>query len=438
MTKDYWSWLETVDLPATGVPDLVAANLNDRRDFRAAQIGSQLKRDADALAFHRLFERLALLYRHFEASDTQAAEGTGTVKVKDRVKGVYTSLLADGYSIPRQVGDLAATLNLVSPAVDLKMLPQHSVLWSFTFTMQSEYVSRDDAGLYAIDNPVRKEIVFKLPMVASTSWKGALRSAYRQTHAVDDAAADVIRLFGTALDDDTGEAGALHFFSTFFDRMGVMVINPHDRATGIGAKGPILFEVVPPGSEASFNLLYVPKHGSTIEHVCAALTRVSAAIEAMFTLYGFGAKTSSGSGTARSYLKDGKLSVKASLPVVNSGGNAAPQEAEPAADLPRYLEAPDLLSADFRAPDGSLKSEEEYQRVVQGQGKKYKKEDRWLYEKARKWYERRQQELAAPEPAAEEPVAELPPVTELSFASFEDLTRAAAALADSLRKEGGA
>lgn len=438
MTKDYWSWLEEVDLPATDVPDLVAANLHDRRDFRAAQIGSQLKREADALAFYRLFERLALLYRHFEASDTQAAEGTGTVKVKDRVKGVYTDLLADGYSIPRQVGELAATLNLLSPAVDLATLPQHSVLWSFTFAMESEYVSRDDAGLYAIDNPVRKEIVFKLPMVASTSWKGALRSAYRQTHAVDDDAADVIRLFGTALDDDTGEAGTLHFFSTFFNRMGVMVINPHDRATGIGEKGPILFEVVPPGSEASFTLLYVPKHGSSTEDVCTSLTRVSAAIEAMFTLFGFGAKTSSGSGTARRFLKEGKISIKAALPAVSSSANTAPLEAEPAADLPRYLEAPDLLRADFRAPDGTLKSEEEYERLVLSQGKKYKKEDHQLYERARKWYERRQQELAAPEPASTETVAELPPVAELPFASFEELTRAAAALAETLRKEGGA
>src|SRR5690606_39905358 len=80
-------------------------------------------------------------------------------------------------------------------------------------------------------------------------------------------------------------------------------------------------------SDLSFSLLYVPKHGSTIEHVCATLTRVSTAIEAMFTLYGFGAKTSSGSGTARSYLKDGKLRSEERRVGKGWRGSEAPEQA---------------------------------------------------------------------------------------------------------------
>lgn len=59
----------------------------------------------------------------------------------------------------------------------LGRLPEGSVLLEFAFKLEKPYVSRDDAAFYPIDNPVRKERIFKAPYVAGSSWKGSLRAA---------------------------------------------------------------------------------------------------------------------------------------------------------------------------------------------------------------------------------------------------------------------
>lgn len=55
------------------------------------------------------------------------------------------------------------------------MLPAHSAFLQFQFSLASPYISRDDEIFHINDNPVRKDKVFKVPMVAGTSWKGNLR-----------------------------------------------------------------------------------------------------------------------------------------------------------------------------------------------------------------------------------------------------------------------
>mgnify|MGYP005845453643 CR=1 FL=1 len=332
---------------------------------------------------------------------------------------------------------------------DLSLLPAGSFSISLRFTLRTPYLSKDDTALHLLDNPVKKEWVFKLPYIASTQWKGALRAAIRQPNDWDDAHPDLLRLFGETRGDDTGQAGRLYFYPTFFDRLGLEVINPHDRTTGAGSQ-PILMECVPAGTTGAFTLLYAPldrigqDEAETRRQVCADLQRVAAGLEALFTVYGLGAKTSSGYGLAEGGVRDGMvvvggLSYEAELPTTEAAPSAPPQP-----ELPRYLSAPNRLAPDFASETGGLKSEAEYQQLVEGRGQKYAKKDKQLYDKAKSWWEREGQQLAQKpeEPTTEpEPTKATPspyPLAREPFATFADLPSAAQKLAAALHQTAGA
>ncbi|MDF0590975.1 RAMP superfamily CRISPR-associated protein [Candidatus Methanocrinis natronophilus] len=248
-------------------------------------------------------------------------------------------------------------LSLKAACPDISLFPAGSWSLQFKFTLRKPYISRDDTDFYILDNPVKKEKVFKVPYVAPSQWKGALRSAMVLELAKDcplqpeDFAQRRFRmavLFGDEkgeeprsikglakyLDEKGGEEaseiyrqlvkqcfngepneslphhrGCLHFYPTYFDQIGLEVINPHQRDTGAG-KLPIYFECVPDGAEGTFTLLYVPLRGPEISHEDAKkhasqdLEVVAEGIRAMMTTYGFGAKTSSGFGVARDDSKE--------------------------------------------------------------------------------------------------------------------------------------
>jgi len=262
-------------------------------------------------------------------------------------------------------------------------LPRLSFLLYIPFRLQKPYLSEDERDFYLIDNPLRREKVFQTPMVASTSWKGALRSAMIQKLAADlhsgrknesdflEERLRLYRLFGNEKDGVSeflnraltlhrvgppptekqqreewekryeqiykqvahefeekvrakgyrkenveGFQGCLYFFPTFFDNIGLEVINPHDRKTGVGARGPILVECVPQETKGELVLLYVPfspseqKEDERRAQVAKDLEAVAEGIRAMLTTYGFGAKTSSGYGVAKEELNGkGKLLI---------------------------------------------------------------------------------------------------------------------------------
>ncbi len=75
---------------------------------------------------------------------------------------------------------LLERLGLVPTMPMMASLPPGSWAIRFTFTLRKPYLSRDDTDWYILDNPVRKDKVFSLPLVASTGWKGMLRAAMRQ------------------------------------------------------------------------------------------------------------------------------------------------------------------------------------------------------------------------------------------------------------------
>jgi len=324
-------------------------------------------------------------------------------------------------------------------------LPSLSFVLHILFKLQRPYLSKDEHDFYLLENPVRKEKVFQTPMVASTGWKGALRAAlwqlgYKEDHEV------TIRLLGNPRASDEHQAGRLYFFPTFFDEIDLEVINPHDRKTGVGARGPILMECVPPETKGELVVLYVPfglfeqSEDQRRADVAEDLQVLAKGIRAMLTTYGFGAKTSSGFGTVEEKLDgQGKLAIRAELPREYSSPVAPPEPKS--AEFPRYLESPTRLHPDLRREDGSLKSEEEYRAFVESQGRKYSKKDKQLYEKANRWWEREGKDLwenAGQEPEPEEEPGSLPapPVTEYTFGSLSELCEVARHVAERLQGGG--
>jgi CRISPR-associated protein Cmr2 len=205
-----------------------------------------------------------------------------------------------------------------SPAINLTILPPYSFFIRFIFTLAQPYISRDEQDFYIIDNPVRKDKIFGLPYVASTSWKGSLRAAI--WHSEYKKESDSIRhLFGNekgAEDPKDFQSGCLYFYPTFFTLKSLEMINPQDRRLRVG-KNPILFESVPTGTSGAFTLLYIPfdligkDEQETRNQIGRELQIVAKGLQAMFRTHGFGAKTNSGFGLARESLQNVLLEIRA-------------------------------------------------------------------------------------------------------------------------------
>ncbi|KKM11697.1 hypothetical protein SY88_07165 [Clostridiales bacterium PH28_bin88] len=328
-------------------------------------------------------------------------------------------------------------------------MPPLSFILQIPFQLEKPYISRDECDFYLFDNPLRKEKIFKeVPMVAATSWKGVLRAALWQLDYKKDNEV-TIRLLGNLRGSEEGQAGRLYFYPTFFDQIGLEVINPHSRETGVGERG-ILMECVPRGTIGKLLLLYVPfgpvdqsEQERRVE-VAQDLEVLAEGVQAMLTTYGFGAKTSSGFGTAKDQLAgQGVLRLRAALPETVVLPDAVSEHPQPAQDLPRYLESATRLHADLRRPDGSLKSEAEYRALIEDRKQEYTKKDKQLYDKAQRWWEREGQQLLRtgpqePEPEAALPLTETPPVSKREFATLSELRELAQRVATQLRNGGAA
>ncbi len=212
-------------------------------------------------------------------------------------------------------------LGLTPKVPDLSQLPPYSWALQFAFRLRTPYISRDDVVFHILDNPLKKEWVFKIPYIAPSQWKGALRSAMRTERgygSLEDEAKDeqMCRLFGNVNSEDTTfSSGQLYFYPTYFDKMGLEVINPHDRERVVGVRGPILFECAPVGAQGVFTLLYVPRPSTdlssdeTVRMARDDMVAVTEGIRLMMTLYGIGAKTSSGYGLVDEVVERGILEI---------------------------------------------------------------------------------------------------------------------------------
>ncbi|MDI6698481.1 MAG: CRISPR-associated protein [Candidatus Saccharicenans sp.] len=250
-------------------------------------------------------------------------------------------------------------LSIDSP-IDISALPQGSWLIEFPITLKKPFISNDDAPLYIIENPVRKDKVFGVPFTSAMAWKGNLRWAMMKIHlepkvnspyefaeiryqhtllfGTEKGIEDTVKGWTNYLDqlcrnatdiyrkklkerfnckEVTSLTGMLHFYPTFWNRIGMEVINPHDRKTKTG-KNPIYFELVPAGAKGFFRLLYVPFYylsntESELEkQVLNDLESVILGLEKLMLDYGFSAKRSSGYGVI-----DDKWDKEASRLIVN-------------------------------------------------------------------------------------------------------------------------
>ncbi len=88
-------------------------------------------------------------------------------------------------------------------------IPSYSTYIQITFTLKKPYLSKDDENFYVIDNPIVKDKVFKLPIVRSTTWKGALRFA-------------AIKVFEDWVYDNLSKSGKIDKETVFKERLKIV------------------------------------------------------------------------------------------------------------------------------------------------------------------------------------------------------------------------
>jgi len=196
----------------------------------------------------------------------------------------------------------------------LSFMPPYSFIIEFDFTLKKPYISIDDENFTIIENSIKREKILGCPYIPGSTWKGCLRSAFWHEGMKEDNE-QITRIFGNERkNNESFRQGRLHFFPSFFDKVDYEIINPHDRKTRTGTV-PILIESIPSGANSEFSLLYVPfdltgkEKEEFLRQMLEDLKVIAEGIEAMFTVYGFGAKTSSGYGIAKT--NDGFIRINA-------------------------------------------------------------------------------------------------------------------------------
>ncbi|MEA3360711.1 MAG: RAMP superfamily CRISPR-associated protein [Thermodesulfobacteriota bacterium] len=177
---------------------------------------------------------------------------------EDKKKGLpprkgYPSIIKEGVVEP--LTDTWVTFFQPHPT-QLKLLPKASCILKFGLKLTAPFYSRDDLAFYPIENPIKREWVFKAPYLSASGIKGLLRWAWRMCRQTNDW--DMERkIFGPStdeLEDENVFQGQLYTHPIFWKgKLGFEVINPHDRESGTG-KNPIKYEVVQMGSTG---LLYL-------------------------------------------------------------------------------------------------------------------------------------------------------------------------------------
>jgi len=236
------------------------------------------------------------------------AKNSADAKQQARIRERYTKGTNDKNTTTTSIENLhlpdRLKLDRAPPFVSDRWL-----LLNVEFTLLTPWYSKDDRPFHVLDNPVRKDRVFGVPFMAAASWKGLLRWACRMEagllHYLEKHGGRmdgweepdwIVHLFGNERGDgEEFSRGALQFFPTWFDRIGFEVINPHSRKTRAGTQ-PIVYEVVPAGTQGCLRLLYAPAPGRVAPP--ETLAKLIQAIEKLLTVYGFSAKRTGGWGLA--------------------------------------------------------------------------------------------------------------------------------------------
>lgn len=281
------------------------------------------------------------------------------------------------------------------PTTDITILPNYSFIIQFEFKLKKAYISRDDQDFYIIDNPVRKDKVFDLPYVAPSSWKGSLRSAlwhlnFKETNE------QIKRIFGNEKQAEAETAllaGRLRIYPSFFTKKSLEIINPHARKNKVG-KNPILIETVPKDATANFTLLYVPFGAKEViikEQMVVDLKLLAEGLQAMFTLYGFGAKTTSGHGLAE-ISSNGKINIKTTD--IQVDGFEEKKEIPPDEKFIKYFNDDGSIKEEFKNNTGGLLSNNESKSKFSDMGfreyKSFQREHKNNQKQWQKYFEQQQ------------------------------------------------
>jgi CRISPR-associated protein Cmr2 len=266
---------------------------------------------------------------------------------------------------------------------DLKGLPDGSWLLNLEFTLNERFTSKSEIEFHEIQNLIVRDHLTGLPTVKPTTWKGHLVFA-AQREGLEDHVRE--RLFGTIRTGESGQAGRLRFFPTFFmNETAREVITPLQRDRRTPARGPIYIEVIAPGQKAKFCLLYVPLpkganwySGQIAEDLLVA----SRATRAMLLDYGFSAKKTSGWGVVADSLVSGVLTAKGSQwPEAKTLVTAAKSFVEPDQAFMKFMEQSGEPIAQLKKATGQWLSNNEFRASGLNVG------SLGVYRKFRDWYE---------------------------------------------------
>lgn len=265
-------------------------------------------------------------------------------------------------SRPAHAGTARIEKALVTPDINLTVLPVGSWYLDILFILKKPLLSKDDHLFYPTENPFRKDRAFQFPVYPGSSWKGCLRSAFLEAYG-PEAIGPRETFFGSdppggaSAKDRELRQGRLTFFSTCFTatdaKLDWAVINPHDRRKRIGM--PVFYECVPAGAQGRFSLLYCPFDSNPAEAAGESLRLLSMLVEPLqyvLGIKGFGAKTSSGFGVVKDKLASGQLRF------LRPPGTAQPTTAQEAKPLPSFQ----YLSEEQLAKMGA-KRQKEYHRA---------------------------------------------------------------------------
>ncbi|MBD3216035.1 MAG: CRISPR-associated protein [Candidatus Lokiarchaeota archaeon] len=276
----------------------------------------------------------------------KAGDRNFKVGLLELIKKEYKNYISKQYEIFNR-------LNL-NPIPDIKNLPVGSSIIQFPMVLKRSYISKDDEPLYIIENPIRKEKIFKIPCISAMSWKGNLRWTMMKIHleniinnpllfaekrfrhtllfGTEKGLGDEMKGWSNYLNHICPKAqnlyldklkdkfytknipplkGMLSFYPTFWDKIDLEVINPHDRENKIGTN-PIYYEVVPKESIGFFSILYFPNYWleqSEKNHEIRIRNDLKMTIEGikeMMLKYGFSAKKSNDYGLIKKNWDKGK------------------------------------------------------------------------------------------------------------------------------------
>jgi len=198
-----------------------------------------------------------------------------------------------------------------------------------------------------------------------------------------------IKLFGN--EKQKGKVTFLDAYPAKVPRLEMDIMNPHYQKYYSGDKDN-KNKPIPPADWLSPNPIKFVTVAKDAEFVFAFKTNENSLTEEIKTLIketlensGIGAKTSVGYG----YFKNlENVETTQSSPVAISADAKKEETTPQKQELPKYLKNETELKDEYQKPDGTMRSEKEYQEYLKNKNIEYNKHRKQQFAKAKNWYEK--------------------------------------------------